>query len=164
MNIDNLAALPYNKCRFGTAVTVEDYAGNRSVTTYDNKGTPNLTGTAAADSIEGTAKADNIDAFAGNDTINGLAGNDTLYGGDDNDYLDGGVGNGSMFGDAGVDTLYGGVGNDTMEGGVGKDTFLIMSNNDGPDAGSDLGYPHREYWCDNQQSGNRIKNFKELLL
>jgi hypothetical protein len=55
---------------------------------------PNLTGTAAAD------------------TISGLGGRDHLYGGAGNDTLLGGAGDDAMHGDAGADIMFGGAGND----------------------------------------------------
>ena len=55
---------------------------------------PNLTGTAAADTISG---------LGGRDHLYGLAGNDTLFGG---------AGNDAMHGDAGADIMFGGAGND----------------------------------------------------
>jgi hypothetical protein len=55
---------------------------------------PNLTGTAA------------------DDTISGLGGRDHLYGRDGNDTLLGGAGDDAMHGDAGADIMFGGAGND----------------------------------------------------
>ena len=63
--------------------------------------------------ITGTELDDpNLTGTAADDTISGLGGRDHLYGGAGNDTLDGGAGDDAMHGDAGADIMFGGAGND----------------------------------------------------
>jgi Calx-beta domain-containing protein/hemolysin type calcium-binding protein len=63
--------------------------------------------------ITGTELDDpNLTGTAADDTISGLGGRDHLYGGAGNDTLYGGAGDDAMHGDAGADIMFGGAGND----------------------------------------------------
>ena len=85
---------------------------------------PDIVGTAVADTLSGGPFAERVIGNAGNDRLFGLEGDDTVDGGAGNDLVDGGRGN---------DLLMGGPGNDSyrLEAGSGRDV-VIEAGGEGP--------------------------------
>ena len=77
---------------------------------------PDITGTAARDTLIGTAMSEGMYGLQGDDGLSGMAGKDLLFGQRGHDILNGGTGD---------DILNGGRGNDQLVGGTGADRFVF---------------------------------------
>ena len=96
----------------------------------DPNGSPDIVGTAAADTITGTGFDDRMFGGGGIDLLRGGSGSDTLRGGPQGDRLIGGGGRDDIFGGRGPDVLRGGGGDDKLSGGSGNDVLKGETGSD----------------------------------